>query len=289
MGCATGHATTRDGVVLRTRRCTPSGASRARLLLVHGLAEHSGRYEHPASLLADGGVDVSTFDLRGFGESGGTRAYVDRWDDYLDDVEERLRELRDGLPVVLMGHSMGGIIALTYALSGRPAPDFLVLSAPALVTGTPAPLRMVAPLLARAAPRLRVPNPIRPDQISSDPAVGRAYLADPLLVPHTTARLGAEFFAAGARARRGLARLAVPTLVTHGGADTLVPTACTEPLAHVPGVERRVYQDLRHETLNEPRGPEVVAEILAWLDRQLAARGAESSAAGSRPSPDAIG
>lgn len=264
------HATTPDGLRLRTREWPAKGAARARILLVHGIAEHSGRYARTASLLAMTGFDVAAFDLRGFGESGGRRAYVDRWDDYLDDVEGRLAALRDGLPVVLMGHSMGALIALTYALDDRPAPDLLVLNAPALSTGTPAHLRLVAPLLSRVTPRLRIATPLRAEQISSDSNTQRAYLADPLLVPFTTARLGAELLAAGTRAQARIHALRVPTLVTHGSADTLVPTACTEPLGAIACVERRVYPGLRHETLNEPQGPQIVAGIAAWIGGHLA-------------------
>ncbi len=272
-GIATvGHATARDGVPLLTREWPAPGEPRARILLVHGIAEHSGRYDRPASLLAKDGFAVSAFDLRGFGESGGRRAYVERWDDYLDDVQDRLDVLRDGPPLVLMGHSMGALIALTYALSDRPAPDLLVLSAPALRVEAPAFLRLIAPLLGRAAPRLRVPTPLSADQISSDPEARAAYLADPLLVPFTTARLGAELLAAGNRARQELAALRIPTLTTHGGDDVLVPTTCTEPLGRLPCVDRRVYPGLRHEMLSEPQGSEIVGEIAAWLDSQLAAR-----------------
>jgi alpha-beta hydrolase superfamily lysophospholipase len=115
------------------------------------------------------------------------------------------------------------------------------------------------------APTTVVANPISGDQLASDPAVGVAYFADPLVQPRSTMRLGAELFAAMKRGRAGLGRLQVPTLVIHGGADTLVPTAGSEPLAAVPGVERRVLPNLRHETLNEPQGPEVVAGIVEWL------------------------
>jgi acylglycerol lipase len=166
---------------------------------------------------------------------------------------------------VLFGHSMGALIALTYACSCRPAPDLLVLSAVPLDASTPAWQRILAPVLSRIAPTLLVANPISGDQLSHDPAVGIAYFADPLVQPRSTARLGAELFRAMKRARSELDQLDVPTLVIHGGADTLVPTAVSEPLAAVTGVERRVLPNLRHETLNEPEGPEIVASIVEWL------------------------
>jgi alpha-beta hydrolase superfamily lysophospholipase len=216
--------------------------------------------------MSEAGLDVHAFDLRGHGLSGGRRVYVRRWDDFLDDVEVLLTALREpGRPLVLLGHSMGGLIALTYACSDRPAPDLLVLSAPALRASVPGWQRALAPILGRVAPTMVLANPIAGDQLARDPAVGVAYFADPLVQPRSTTRLGAQIFSAMKRSRSGLDRLHVPTLVIHGGADTLVPTAGSEPLGNLPGVERRVLPNLRHETFNEPEGPEVVAGVVEWL------------------------
>lgn len=255
-----------DGTRLFLREWPAVGRPWATVLIVHGIGEHSGRYERTGRLMAEAGLDVHAFDLRGHGLSGGRGVYVRRWDDYLDDVEAQLAALRrPGLPLVLFGHSMGALVALTYACSDRPAPDLLVLSAPPLQAAVPVWQRVLVRILGRVAPTAVVANPISGAQLASDPAVGVAYFADPLVQPRSTLRLGAELFAAMKRGRRGLDRLHLPTLVIHGGADTLVPTAGSEPLAAVPGVERRVLPDLRHETLNEPQGPEVVAGIVEWL------------------------
>ena len=258
-----------DGTPLHVRRWPPTGEPWATVLMVHGIGEHSGRYERTGRLLAEAGLDVHAFDIRGHGLSGGRRVYVRRWEDFLDDLEVRLRAVREpGRPLVLFGHSMGALIALTYACSDRPAPDLLVLSAPPLGAAVPVWQRSLAPILSRLAPTLVLANPISGDQLSRDPAVGTAYFADPLVQPRSTARLGAELLKAMKRGRAGLGRLNVPTLVIHGGADTLVPTRVSEPLAAIPGVERRVLPGLRHETLNEPEGPQVVAAIVEWLRAQ---------------------
>ena len=263
---ATSQASATDGTKLFLREWPAIGRPWATVLIVHGIGEHSGRYERTGRLMAEAGLDVHAFDLRGHGLSGGRRVYVRRWDDYLDDVEARLAAVRrPGLPLVLFGHSMGALIALTYACSDRPAPDLLVLSAPPLQAAVPAWQRVLAPILSRVAPTMVMANPISGDQLAGDPAVGVAYFADPLVQPRSTMRLGAELFAAMKRGRGGFGRLHVPTLVIHGGGDTLVPTAGSEPLAAVPGVERRVLPNLRHETLNEPQGPDVVAGIVEWL------------------------
>lgn len=273
---------TRDGLVLHTRHWRALGEPWANVLLLHGIGEHLGRYERTADLLAEAGLDAYGFDLRGHGRSAGRRAYVRRWDDFLDDVQEALSAFRttaavegspERLPAVLFGHSMGALIALTYACSERPAPDALVLSAPPLEARIPAGLRLVAPILSAVMPTHVVENPIDGSQLSADPGVGRAYAGDPLVQSRTTARLGAEMLRAMRRARRDLVRLQVPTLVIHGGDDTLVPTAASEPLARLSCVERRVLPGLRHETLNEPEGPEIVAGIIAWLRAHLVPAG----------------
>jgi len=255
-----------DGTPLYVREWHSVGEPWARVLIVHGIGEHSGRYQRTGRLLSEAGLEVQAFDLRGHGLSGGRRMYVRRWDDFLDDVEIRLEAMRKpGLPMVLFGHSLGALVALDYACSDRPAPDLLVLSAPPLDATVPGWQRLLAPVLSAVAPTLVLANPIIGDQLARDPAVGVAYFADPLVQPRSTARLGAQFLSAMRRTRSRLGRLSVPTLVIHGGADTLVPTAVSEPLAALPGVERRVLPDLRHETLNEPEGPQAVAGIVEWL------------------------
>ena len=255
-----------DGTPLHVREWPAVGTPWARVLIVHGIGEHSGRYERTGRLMSEAGLDVHAFDLRGHGLSGGRRMYVRRWEDFLDDLEVRMAAVREpGLPMVLFGHSLGALVALDYACSDRPAPDLLVLSAPPLNATVPGWQRLLAPVLGAVAPTLVIANPITGDQLARDPAVGVAYFADPLVQPHSTARLGAQFLSAMRRTRSRLDRLRVPTLVIHGGADTLVPTAVSEPLAAIPGVERRVMPDLHHESLNEPEGPEVVAGIIEWL------------------------
>ena len=277
-----------DGTPLHVREWVAAGEPWADLLIVHGIGEHSGRYERTGRLLAAPGIHVQAFDLRGHGLSGGRRVYVRRWDDFLDDVEVRLAAIREpGRPLVLFGHSMGALIALTYACSDRPAPDLLVLSAPPLQAAVPGWQRVLAPILGRVAPTVVLANPITADQLARDPAVGVAYFADPLVQPRSTARLGAQLFSAMKRANAQLGQLKIPTLVIHGGEDTLVPTAGSEVLATLPGVERRVFPGLHHETLNEPEGPEVVAGIVEWLRAHVPSSGqpaAREPGAGRLPS-----
>ena len=271
-----GTARTRDGLQLRTLRWPAAGVARAHLLLIHGIAEHAGRHGHVASRLASAGIETYAFDLRGFGASEGPRAYVDRWSRYHDDVEDRLTALRSeagGQPVVLYGHSMGGLIALGYVLADprRPDPDLLVLSAPAIASagGWRRPL---AAVLGRALPRLEIANRLPPGGLSHDPQIELAYRSDPLNVHRTTTRLGMELFREQARVQSRLTRtdaLPIPTYVLHGGDDPVVPVSSSASLARRENVTRRVYPQLRHEMHNEPEADAVIADTIAWTASSL--------------------
>jgi alpha-beta hydrolase superfamily lysophospholipase len=249
----------------QVREWPTEGPTRAVAVLVHGLAEHSGRYERTGSLLSDAGIAVRSFDLFGFGGSGGRRGDIVVWSTYHDQIEKHLAAARAlEVPVVLLGHSMGGNLAAGYVISGRPAPDLLILSSPAFGGGA-AWQRGFAAVAASIAPTLSIPSNLKGDQLSRDPAVGEAYFSDPLVWVKATPRFGKQFFAAMNEITTGAHEIDVPTLVLHGGADTIVPPQTTAFLADVPGFERRLYPPLRHELLNEPEGPELVQEIVDWV------------------------
>lgn len=242
---------------------------RAYIVLVHGLAEHCGRYERTGALLADAGFHVRSFDLIGAGGSGGSRWDIDDWSRYHDQIGSHLDWARGhGKPVVLMGHSLGGALCLGYLLSDRPQPDMAVLSAPAL-GGAAGWQKALAPVLARFIPKVSIPNPVNGEHLSRDPAVAEAYFADPLVVTSSSVRFGAQLLGEIDRLNDELPRLTVPTLVFHGEDDRLVPTRTSEPLGDVECVDRKVYPGLRHETLNEPEGPAVVGDVVEWINSNL--------------------
>lgn len=251
------------------REWEPQGDPKAYILLVHGLAEHSGRYERTGSLLSDAGFWVRGFDLIGAGGSGGRRWDIDDWDRYHDQIGSHLEWARKwGKPVVLMGHSLGGTLSLGYALSGRSKPDLLVLSAPAL-GGVAGWQKALAPIVGKLIPKVSIPNPVNGEHLSRDPDVAEAYFSDPLVITRSTARFGARFIQEIERLKDALWNLDVPTLVIHGGDDVLVPVDTSQPLGLLDNVDRKVYEGLRHETLNEPEGPKVVADLVDWLDAHL--------------------
>jgi alpha-beta hydrolase superfamily lysophospholipase len=272
------HAATSDGTDLLVRHWPAdeveaggawAGAPWGSVLIVHGLGEHSGRYEHVGDQLAAAGLEAYAYDHRGMGASGGRRGDVERWSQYHDDLGERLAVVRAaaaGHPVVLYGHSLGGLIAAGYLLSDRPKPDLAVLSSPALDSALPGWKKALAPVLAKVAPTTSIPNGIKGETISRDPSVAAKTVDDPYCVKASTARFGAEALTEQARVRSGArGGFSLPTLILHGEDDGLVPAAASEVLATAPGVERRTYPGLRHELHNEPEGPQVVDDIIAWL------------------------
>jgi acylglycerol lipase len=262
-----GSATTPDGIELRTRHW-PAVDPWASVLIVHGLGEHCGRYEHVGEHLAANGIEAFAYDHRGNGGSGGRRGDVDRWSRYHDDLAERLEAVlavSDGRPVVLYAHSMGGLIAAGYLLSDRPRPDLIVLSAPGLDSTLAAWKQRLAPILGRIVPTMSFPNGVPSGTLSRDPDVGRKAKADPLNGKTSTARFGAEAIREQARVRAHAREIGGPTLVLHGLDDGLVPPAASEVFEGAPGVERRTYPGLRHELHNEPAGPSVLDDIAAWI------------------------
>jgi len=269
---AVDYGLTRAGThQLRRQWKVADGRPRAVALLVHGISEHSGRYEHVGQHLADAGFHTVAFDHRGHGHSDGPRVHVDAFSDFLDDVEDHLATAQSvGLPTVLIGHSMGGLICSAYAVSDRPQPDVLVLSGPALGANVPAWQRTLAPRLSQLAPRLFIPSfDFDEAVLSRDEWVQAAYLADPLIKSGATPRLGDEMFRAMDHTLANLDRWRVPTLVLHGADDQLVPATASEPLETVLGVERHALPGLRHEIFNEPEAHELLDQVVVFATAHL--------------------
>jgi acylglycerol lipase len=264
----TGVLSALDGTELLTRSWAAADA-RAQVLIVHGLGEHSGRWEHVGGFLAQHALAAYAFDLRGHGGSGGGRCDIGDFSEFLDDLEIVLQGLPEGLPTVVYGHSMGGLIAVSYAISDRPQPDLYVLSAPGLEADFPAWLRITAKVLGKVLPGMKLPNSIKGEQLSRDPAVGERYFADPLVITKTTARFGAKGLGQQEAVAGELGNIAVPTLVVHGAEDPLVPPRASAVLAGLPGVERKLFPGLRHEIHNEPEQDDVLGFIVKWIEDQL--------------------
>lgn len=254
------------------RHWAPDGGARLVLALVHGVHEHSGRYAWLAGQLMLAGVEVWAIDLRGHGHSEGERGMVDRFDEYLDDLDllvERARAAADGRPLVVMGHSMGGLVVSRALTEGRlDAADGVILSSPALAVDASALLQRAAPFIARWAPRFPA-GKLDVSRLSRDPTVGRAYQEDALnTVRPVSARLGWEILQTVRAVRERPEAFGVPLYVFHGTDDTIVPVEATRWLAASAPPEHLTVQEypaLRHETFREPERERVVAGITDWL------------------------
>ncbi|KWF65478.1 hydrolase [Burkholderia multivorans] len=280
-----GRLRTADGVELASYRWPAdarAAAPRATVALLHGLAEHAGRYAPLAARLNAAGIDLLAIDLRGHGRSPGKRAWVARFDEYLDDADALVAEAaRASTPLFLMGHSMGGAIAALYAIERAPARGRtlagLVLSSPALAPGRDVPRWMLA--LSRVISRVWPTFPaIRIDAalLSRDADVVAANRADPL-VHHgpVPARTGAEILNAMARIERGRSALRVPVLVYHGTADKLTePDGSRTFGARVGSADRTLtlYEGGFHETMNDIERERVIDALIGWIDARVPAR-----------------
>ncbi|SOY39473.1 alpha/beta hydrolase [Cupriavidus taiwanensis] len=271
----------RDGTELLLRTWQPDPARFAEplgsVLLVHGLAEHAGRYQHVADLLCGLGLRVRAFDLRGHGASGGARMVAEHPDAYLNDLAEIYDAVVPGwheLPI-LLGHSMGGLIAARFATARVRPVRALVLSSPALALRLSRPALALHRVLLTLAPRLRVPNPIDARYLSHDPAVVAAYRADPLVQTTITAGVLEGFIHGMAQAQADAALLEAPTLMLVGGADRVVdPSGSRAFFNHAPPdlCEQVWFDHGYHEIFNEaqPLRGEVFAALTGWLQRRLA-------------------
>lgn len=262
--------------------------TRAHVVVAHGAAEHGGRYARLARELAPRGFPVWAIDHRGHGRSEGPRAFVDRLAHAaadLDRLVDRVAAGDPGRPVFLLGHSMGGAIALLYALDHADRLAGLVLSAPAASdAGAPFALRFAdrvlqaGRILSALAPRLGL-LALDPEDISRDPAEVRAYCDDPLVtIGNLPARTVGELGRAiRTRFARDLGALTLPILLVHGTADRLVPPVASE---HVrdrvasDDVTLRLYPELRHEVFNElaEDRERVLGDVAAWLDERAPRR-----------------
>ena len=247
---------------------------RRSLVLVHGYAEHSGRYEHVGAWFAARGAAVHAYDHQGHGLSGGRRCHVRRFGDFLDDLEivvDRARREGPAMPVFVVGHSMGGLIVCAWARERRPGVHGLVISSPLLaLPDSVSPPRLAMLRLARwIAPNLSIESELDPQGLSRDPSVAEAYLADPLVHLRMTLSLGAELFGAIRRTASGAGEIALPMLMLHGSADPLCSPAASEAFAQAaPGCRYRSYPDLRHEIFNEPEREVVFADVQTWLEQR---------------------
>lgn len=268
-----------DGTRLYWQAWGAPDAARGPVVLVHGAAEHGGRYAHVAERLAAEGYSVYALDHRGHGRSDGPRAMIDRFDRLVQDLAlfiARVREEHPGRRPFLVGHSLGGAVALTYAARHRDTIEGLVVSGPAVGTeAVPGALKTLTAVLSAVAPRLPVFK-IEDAAVSRDPQVVRDYQLDPLNHPgKLPARTLAEMLRAMDAMPDRMIELRTPVLLLHGGDDRLCPPDGSR-MVHAGAASSdktlKIYEGLYHEVFNEPERELVIDDLLAWLAERSEAR-----------------
>ncbi len=263
------------GVSIFATSWLPDGVPRDHLVLAHGYAEHLGRYRAVAEFFTEAGYAVHALDHRGHGKSGGVRAVIDSFanaDADIDQLVDRVRAESGLNQIKLIGHSMGGSLALNYALNHPEKLSGLVLSGPAIGGGLPKVQALLLGIISKIAPALGMIQ-LDADAVSRDPQIVADYKADPLVflgkVPARTAR---EMMHAITTYPPRVGAMQMPCLLMHGGADSLVRAEDARPVfAAIASRDKtvRIFDGLYHEIFNEPERLEVLGIVKAWLDARL--------------------
>lgn len=260
------------------RQNWPAPAPKASIVLVHGQGEHAGRYAYAAAAWNARGYSVYSGDWPGHGRSAGLRGHIDSFDEYVALVGDWVTEARaaaDGRPVFLLGHSVGGVIALRYLQTAADAPiTGLVLSSPALRLRFPVPAWKAAlgRQLDRVLPKLRMPSGLKQQRVTRNEPIASETVRDPLMVYVASVRFYNELLRAQQTAMWQANRIRLPVLLLQGGADEIVePEQSLEIGRRLASTDKdvRLLPELHHEIINEPERDAVLSEIADWLDRHI--------------------
>jgi acylglycerol lipase len=259
------------GVRLFEQSWRPNADARAVLVLIHGLKDHSSRYAEVATQLAHNGIAVFAFDLRGHGRSEGDRQWVDKFDDYLEDLGifvDSVRKQEPAKPLFLFGHSMGGAIVTLYTLTREPYVQGIILSGPAIHVDVSGIVMSSTELLGTILPTLAVLD-LKAEDFSRDPAVVEDQRADPLVAQSAgPARTAAQLFEATERIETLARELNVPALFMHGSADKLTDPEGTKRLYALDSCQDKtlkIYEGMFHDLLHEPERAKVMDDFIGWV------------------------
>jgi acylglycerol lipase len=265
---------TSDGLNLFTQHWRPDSHAKGTIVIAHGYGEHSGRYRHVAEYFVQQGYAVYTLDHRGHGQSRGELlGYFERFEAVCDDLRRYIEWVRTedkAAPLFLLGHSMGGLVSLYYAVNHQAMLKGLILSGTLLPVSSTISVanRIMLRILSQINPRSGV-MPVDSNTVSKDRAVVEAYDSDPdVYHGKIPARVGAEWIAAADYVSANLPRITVPILILHGSADRLIsPTNSQTIYDHVGSTDKalKFYEGLYHEIVNEPEKARVLADIWVWL------------------------
>ena len=265
-----------DNIVIQDWPLESHAQLRGVVILVHGLGEHAGRYAHVAEQLNRWGFAVRGYDQCGHGESGGPRGSLPTdtrlLDDLADIVDSTRARMPKDKPLIVLGHSMGGLVAARFvSLALRPL-DGLVLSSPALDPGLNMVQKLLLAVLPKVVPNLRVGNGMKPQYISHDPAVVAAYQADAQVHDRISGRLGRFIATAGLKVSELAPHWPVQTLLLYAGDDRLLnPAGSRRFAAAAPAnmVRAICFESLYHELFNELDAQPVFAALQQWLDEKF--------------------
>lgn len=251
------------------------------VVLVHGLGEHCGRYGNLIQSLSGKGIAFYGLDHRGHGRSEGQRGHIDSFSQYLDDLKvlvARVRAEHPKLPLIMLGHSMGGTIACRYAIAYPEDIEALILSSAGLIPAVKVPgwKALAGRIMSRLFPHISMSNGLDANGLSHDQAVVEAYLKDPLVHDRVTARWFTEFTKAGEECLALASRIEKPLLVIHGRKDPIVDCRGSEQVYHQassPDKELYIFDGLYHETMNElqEERDKVLAVIEGWIMKHVQA------------------
>jgi alpha-beta hydrolase superfamily lysophospholipase len=272
-----GRFSTHSGDELYYQYWLPEQRPKAAIVLVHGFGEHCGRYLNLVERVVPAGYAIFGVDHIGHGKSSGERAYVENFEHYTRDLAEylgRVKQIQPDVPLFLVGHSMGGLIAANFLLAHQG--DFIGAVLSGSLVKPPSNVSPIllaaAKLLAKIIPRARL-LPFDANTVSRDPQVVAAYVGDPLVYNKSASlKLSDELLAGMNHLIENAGQIHLPVLILHGGADRAVDPESSELLHELVSSEDktlRIYDGLYHELYNEPEHPEVIAEVLEWLDGQL--------------------
>lgn len=267
-----------DGLQLFERSWRPDGDPIATVVIVHGYAEHCGRYGHVAERLVNSGHAVYAFDLRGHGRSEGRRVFARSLDEHVADLRHyvaRIRELERGTALFLLGHSMGGTIVASFLMSDASGVSGAILSGAALRSrrGLSRVPQAIFSGLGRLAPRLPLAT-LSSANISRNEAVVTSYDNDPLVYRgRMPAGTVSALIGAIREIEAGMERITLPLLLLHGTLDALTEPDGSRELYERAGSQDKklkLYEGFYHEILNEPEKRIVLDDIVAWLEKRTA-------------------
>lgn len=271
--------TTPDGTTIFTKRLLPETTPRAAVIIVHGINEHSGRYNHVMEHLVTHGYAAYTLDHRGFGRSSGLRAYIERFSYIVDDLKlyfDQVRAEQPHLPIFLLGHSLGTLISLSFALRYQDQLSGMVINGSPLfveqAVNVPPFLRALANVLNIIVPKAALIQfgGQRDNMLSNDPTVAERWEDDPLTYKgKTRVRTALEIQSAIHHVIENLSKLTLPMFITHGAQDELALPQGSEMIykqARSADKTLKMYEDMQHEIYNEYEKQVPLNDVVEWLN-----------------------